>query len=257
MFKSSFMKHVILCLASLITSLSHAQLQDHPNANYAIYKPITFDEITDIAYMHRKDLESFDYIIRGNWHTERAALGGFLPQINIIADSGTSSRAGISGFGQIPVESIGVNISQLLFSYNGPLFQYKIAQEETNISKAKREQLENSIRFGAESAFLESKKILLKHKVIENLDKSSNLTFSQNISRQKVGFLNRAQWKNAQAVYLQEQADVKNYPSDIHVEISKLQREVNAPVNPELISLDYEGIEEIVLLPIRIQILLN
>ncbi|MFC1842091.1 TolC family protein, partial [Candidatus Dependentiae bacterium] len=245
--RNKFIRHAALCLITLVTTLSHItnQAKTPEPQDYAIYKPITLEEVVDLAYLHRQDLEGFDYIVKANWYAERSALGGFLPQISITADSGNSSISGVSGVGLIPRESVVFNVSQLIFSADGPMFQYKIAQEETNISRAQRESLQNSIRFNSESSFLELKKEILKNKLIASLDDSSVETFDQEITRKKVGFLNRTQWENAQADFSRDQTDVKNYPLTIDAATSRLQRETNSPINLENVSLAYKDLDKL------------
>jgi len=208
---------------------------------------IDLKESVELAHEHRSDLEGFTYIIRANWHEERAALGGYLPQIAVLVESGKSSEPGPTGSGIAPLPrgSSRMEISQLIFSYDGPLLQYKIAQEETDISRAQKELLGNNIRINTENSFLRTKKILLKQKFINALYNSSQETFDQDKSRQIVGFLNKAEWDRAKFEYSQGQTEIKNYPNDIAEAISSLQRETNIQVKKENISLEYKDLDKV------------
>jgi len=255
MFRSKLKIYLFCFIIPLLVYCSmYCKIQECIPREYTFYLPLTLKQAPQLAYMHRQDLEAFDYLIRSNWHSERAALGGFLPQISIFADTGKSSDPGITGSGLAPFprESITVNISQLIFSYDGPMFQYKIAQQDTSISRAQKDQLENLIRLNTETSFLELKKELLRNDVIESLDQSSKQTFGKDKQRNEVGFFNIAQWDSAKAVYSKDQTDVKNYPNDVQVAISKLKRETNTEIDTHKISLEYKNIEKIKLLPIEV-----
>jgi outer membrane protein TolC len=230
MFKNNFFTHksakyIFLSIVTLTSTLSYAEHRKHSRViqqninlqNYSIFKPINIDEISKIAIRNRQDLESFEYLIEANWHAERAALGAFLPQITIVADSGKSSVEELSGISQYPRESITLDINQLIFSLGGPKIKYQMAKEDTQISIAQKETLKNSIRFGAEVDFLTLKKELLRKELIEILDDSSKLTFDQYKTREKTGFLNKAQWANSQATFSKDQNSVINYPSNVDI----------------------------------------
>lgn len=216
--------------------------------HYSIYKKITLEDVPKIAFANRQDLRGFIYTIEANWRAERAALSAFLPQFSIIADSGKSSKEDLSGISQYPKESLNFEINQLIFSLGDPMLRYKMAQEDTNISRAQKNGLENSVRFNSENSFLDLKKNLLKKELIGVLNESSQLTFGQNKTREKVGFLNKFQWENSKANFSQDQAEVKYYPSEVEIAVKYLERETNTDVHTELISLDYENIEKIKLL---------
>jgi len=254
MFRSKIKKCVMWLIFPILASgTTYCNLQEETSQEYLFFSPITLKQAPQLAYKHRQDLEAFDYLIRSNWYNERAALGGFLPQISIFADTGKSSEPGITGSGlaPFPKESITINISQLVFSYDGPMFQYKIAQEDTHISRAQKDQLENLIRINSENSFLELKKELLRHEVIKHLDDSSQQTFDKDLQRNEVGFLNIAQWDSARAIYSQDKTNVENYPNDLQAALSKLRREVNTDINPHAISLNYKNIEDITLLSMQ------
>jgi len=208
---------------------------------------INLDKSVEFAKKNRLDLEGFNYLICANWYDERAALGGYLPQISILTESGKSSEPEPTGGGisPIPRESIAVDITQLIFSYDGPLVQYKIAQEETNISRAQKETLQRLIRISTETSFLEAKKILLKKASIKSRDQSSQETFAQSKSRKKVGFFNKEQWKNAKFKYSEDQAHVKGYPDDVDTAISILEREMSIDIEKQDVSLEYKELDEI------------
>lgn len=261
MFKNIFFTHksakyIFLSIVTLTSTLSYAEHRKHNQViqtnlnlqNYSIFKPITLDEISKLAINNKQDLESFDYLIEANWHAERAALGAFLPQITIVVDSGKSSVEELSGISQYPRESITLDASQLIFSLGGPKIKYQMAKEETKIAIAQKETLKNSIRFDAEGDFLTLKKELLRNQLIKILDDSSKLTFDQYKTKEKVGFLNKAQWANSQAIFSKDQTNVTNYPSNINIATKVLERKTNIQVDPNCISLDTKNLENIKLL---------
>lgn len=250
MFKSKFFLFYLAITIIIFCSKYSYPKQENIEQPYTLCTPFNLKTISKLAYQYRQDLESFDYLISANWHNERAALGGFLPQISIFADTGKSSDPGITGSGVAPFprEWINLEISQLIFSYDGPMVQYKIAQQDTHISRTQKEQLENLIRINSETTFLELKKELLRNEVIKNLNDSSRQIFEKDTQRNNVGFFSVIQWNTAKTTYSKDQANVINYPSDVQVAISKLQRETNSAIKPCNISLDYKNIEKITLL---------
>jgi len=250
---------------------------------YACCNQISLEQMVDVAFQNRDDLKAFDYLIKANQFGEKAAIGGYLPQVRVSFHTGKASKAEtrdvaipvqfdlpseITGLvpGEVspisfeiptvagattgfffPKERITFDVSQLILSLNGPMLQRKIAQQETFISTTQQQQLENLIRFNTESAFLELKKLLLQNMEIKALKESSEITFDQSKWRNEVGFLNRSQWDFSKSTFSQEQTDVVNYPNDIQQAISKLEREANSTVDPTHIMLSLENIQNIVL----------
>lgn len=261
MFKNKLTKHIVLYLITVPTIFSHTQFLHAENRkhekiwdqglcmqDYSFRKPITIEEVSKIAVTNRQDLESFDYLIESFWHAEHAVLGEFLPQITIIGDTGKSSREEISGISQYPRESITFDMSQLIFSAGGPKIRYKMAQEDTEIAIAQKSTLKNSIRINSETAFLDLKKEILRKELINNLNESSIITFDQNETRKRAGFLNKAQFDNATATYVKDQTTVKNYPTNVDIQTKMLEREVNTFIEPEFISIDQQNLDKINLL---------
>lgn len=216
----------------------------HPDCNI-VYKPIKLEDIFNIAKLHRQDLKGMNYLIDSNWHAERAALGKFLPQFSISADSGKSSKEELSGISQYPKASIQFEYNQLIFSMDGPMMQYRVAKQETLISKAQKVSLENSIRINSETKFLDLKKEILRKELMDALYKSSNMTFDQSKTRKVAGFFNKVDWENANATYTKEQNDVRGYPWNLDIAVKLLEREANVDIFPGVISKSYEAIDSI------------
>jgi len=275
--------HILTYLIVTIIALfllSHIATASQIEKRYKFPQKISIEQMVDLAYENREDLQAFDYLIKANRYAEKASIGGYLPQIFLSAHSGASSKAEVTQIDTsmeidlpkeikqlfpnikplqfelpnpesaaaafvFPRERITMDVSQLVFSMDGPMMQRKIAQQDTYISKTQKHQLENLIRFNTESAYLELKKLILKSLFIKSLKTSSEITFDKNRLRENVGFLNISQWEGAQALFSQEQTDVINYPNDIQQSISRLERETNLPVDLSNISTSLEDIDNI------------
>lgn len=208
------------------------------------------DDAVRTAYRNREDLQSFIYTQRASKNSERAALAGYLPQVQIV---GHYSKASPEVFltdestEQICPETtsntdIFFQFSQLVFSGGGPVLDYRIAREETRIIRSQKKELKNSIRFGAETAFLDTQKELLKENFTETRDVSSKIIFAQSSGKRAVGITRRSVWLTASAQYAEQQSEVENYKYDIGQAMATLRREINVPVSPPDIDLSLDGI---------------
>lgn len=225
---------------------------------------ISRHNVAPMAHKTRKDLKAFVYAKRANKKAERAALAGYLPQIQIsaevvraapdvliryfpgqgslrktIANQDTTSRRGVS-----------FSFSQLLISGGVPLFDYKIAKEGTKIIDAEERLSRNAVRLNVQNSFFNLQKLLLKNDYIFTLDESAKTVFERSSGKKLVGFLNQSEWLTAIADYSSAQSNVANYQHDILGSISDLERETGATFDVDQIDLSLDGIMAIDIKPI-------
>lgn len=213
-------------------------------------QPVSRDGAVRIAYRNREDLQSFIYAQRASKNSERAALAGYLPQIQIVGHYSKASPELLLTSQKTPQicpettsnTDMTFQVSQLVFSGGGPVLDYRIAREGTSIIRSQKKELKNSIRFNTESAFLDTQKELLKENFTETRDISSKIIFAQRSGQRAVGQTRRSVWLAASAQYAEQQSEVENYKYDVGRAIATLRRETNSPISPPDINLSLDGI---------------
>ena len=255
----------LVFLFSTYIANSYTKLVNNNQTNrYAFQRPITIERAVYAAHKNREDLKSFDYSILASKYDQKAALAGILPQFSMTSNANRSgglqvlTTAGLEPESPATTDSqtafprsLTIQLSQLIFSLDGPIDQYKITKMGTKIIESQKEQLINAIRFNTETSFYDLQKELLKNSLISALEDSSELTFDRDTASNKVGFLNRSGWLQAQATFEDNLSDITNYPNDIQIALSRLERQTNTDMDPFKVSLSMQDINRIKLKPLE------
>jgi len=246
--KSSISKIFIffLTLFSPIHILTSTQDKNKTNAEFFFQKPIAMENMVVVSYNNRQDLEAFNYAISANKYTEKAAIGGYLPQLSLSGKALSSYDYEI-----IPWRNFTVELSQLILSFDGPIDQFKIAQQGTYILKTQKQELKNNIRFRTEQTFLDLKKSLLKTQLIKALEKSSGQTYDLRASQFGVGLISKPDWEKVRSAYTTQQASIENYPNDVLIARTNLERQTNEPIPVDTVSLQVKKVDTIKFKPVN------
>jgi len=255
---------ILFLFSVYIRTIHTTTTHESSGTRYVFHHPITIDKAVFAAYKNREDLKAFEYTILASKYEQKAALGGALPQLSVIANAnrfggpellttaGLEPESAVADpdFSNFP-RSVTLEFSQLIFSLDGPIDQYKIAKMETKVLKSRREQLLNRIILSTEQTFYDLQRELLRKKLVAALENSSELTFDQDTGRNEVGFFNKSQWFQAKSEYYDNLDDVSNYPHDIQISLGRLEREADVDIDPAKISLLIPDVTKIKLKPLE------
>ncbi len=257
----------LLCLTCSFSSLLNREniFTNFPTGN-GKKSILSIEDAIQTAFRNRRDLEAYIYAKRASKNSERGALAGYFPQIQLstnLAKTAPSILYDSNGLSQkfcpdtTSNRGVSFNFSQLIFDGGGPVLDYRIAKESTNVLRAEKRQLKQSIKIGTVSSYLELQKILLQKDFYHMRDKSSKLSFALNSGRRAVGQLSNTDWLSALSEYTSEQSAIANYPFEIESAVSSLERELNEHINPEQLDLSVEGIAAVELEPLDYYIMLS
>lgn len=217
------------------------------------------DDAVSIAYTTRKDLEAFLYAEQASRYDERAALAGYLPQIQLGAQLGKTSPdvllTGVTATTlplseSITNQGLSVTVSQLILNGGGPIIDYKIAQQATKIVQENMKLTQDNIRLAVETAFLTMQRFLLEKTFIASRDLASRALFEQSAAKNTVGFFNESTWLASTATYMNDQAAITNYARDTQTALWTLQRQMGKNITFDEISLSLEDTTKLNLKPL-------
>ena len=170
---------------------------------------LTLKEAVKMAIKNRPSLKAFQYATQASRETERKALAGYKPQVSFTESPFFSKGAkGLQN-------SANLQASQLIYSFAGPIEEYKIAQTGTEISEYQTLSNKALIKFEVTRSFLESWLLQRKNKFIEYLKKSSIETVNKSEHQNELNLLNKNTWLNDAATYSENMSTVYIYPDEL------------------------------------------
>lgn len=249
-------------LVLITCAVINLQLTPTMRAASCAQKPnhlLSFDQATWLAQERRDDLYAFEYARRASVDAERAAFSGYLPQIKVTTRVSEFLPELIFFPEADPKECtekrhwkrLTFHFSQLLLQGGGPLSDYEIAKEGTQIVLSQEREARNNAQIATQKAFLNAQKLLLEKQFIETKNKTSKVIFAKNSCQNIVGFLDRPAWLSATETYAQDQSAVANYEFDVQTAHAQLERETNTLIPIEQIDLCLDGITNITLEPLN------
>jgi len=196
-------------LSFLLTLLITLDLQPNDNPTKRQGLVLTLAKSVDMALQNRPSLKAFKFEIDTQETLAKKALSGYLPQI-----VGTTSTAYVHHKKGLN-ENLALELSQLLYSFSGPLDEYKITKKDISIAKYSKESHEHLIRNQVENFFLKTWIIRKKINFIKSLEKASKERFKKETNKKEVDLLNKDEWLKAQAIYAKEDYDVSSYTDQL------------------------------------------
>ena len=170
---------------------------------------LTMAKSVDMAIQNRPSLKAFKSEIDTQETLAKKALSGYLPQI-----VGTTSTAYIHHKKGLN-ENLTLEVSQLLYSFAGPLDEYKITKKDIGIAKYAKESHEHLIRNQVENFFLKTWIIRKKINFIKSLEKASKERLKKEANKREVSLLDKSEWLKAKAIYAKEYYDVSSYTDQL------------------------------------------
>lgn len=182
--------------------------------------PLTTFQAINTSYTNRPDLKKIYHDIRASERLQKAALSGYLPQINVEAGAGSAS--GLNFF--VPRRYATLYFTQLIYAPAGPIQLYRIAKQDTKILEWQEQIKLNESRFQSESGILDLW-IKQQGQVANNAyDTISKIIIEQKNHEFNLGLLDRENWMERQSDYSQAQGRVSKYIDDISIASINLER---------------------------------
>jgi outer membrane protein TolC len=195
---------------------------------------LTMDEAVQIALQNKPDLKSYQYAIEESRMRSKQAIAGYIPTFGITGN--LSQTRGQTD----PVLNVDFLANQLVYSFAGPIEQYRKARKATKVSELLCSQTKNIIRYEVEKAFLECWKVQQQNLPIRSLKKSSDSTYEKAAHSNKLELLDKRDWMQSTATHAQDLSRVDNYYEGAMISQKKLEFFMGQPVD-----LQIAGIKEI------------
>ncbi|HBS47662.1 TPA: hypothetical protein DEO28_04860 [Candidatus Dependentiae bacterium] len=170
---------------------------------------LTIPKAIEMGYQYSNSIMESECDIKSANYIAKSALSGYFPQIT----AETSEQFVEHKEGLKPEVNLGV--SQLLYSFGGPLEQYKINKKDVSIAKYQKEIATDLVRNQVETSFLRCWVTEKKIAFIKALNKSAIEQFEKSREAYKVGLISKNQFMQAQATYEKNIADVKSYEDQL------------------------------------------
>jgi outer membrane protein TolC len=185
-------------------------------------------QAVEMAYKHRPSLKAQKFTTQATKTAERKALAEYMPQVTISESNAFST--GSKGL----QHSIGVNATQLVYSFAGPLEKYKIAKKGTKVSKFSEETHKDLVRYEVEASFLQSWLLQKKNEYIQSLEKSSNRRFEKEKDKNNVDLLDKNDWLKQVATYSENLSTVYLYTDELNNAQSELEYYIGKPFKQDI-----------------------
>lgn len=190
---------------------------------------IPFSDLASITYANRPSLQAYIENVHKSAELEKKELALAFPQISV---SGLAAKTDFQAILELPYPSREVHfgVNQLLWSFAGPLQQYRIQKTTTNVNEQAERFHRLSIRQESEQTFLDALLYVRYEDYIKALSISSRSVFDEAINQNRIGFLSDPQWKQAEAIFAVAQKNVSRYQDDLLSSFSFLERALSIPL---------------------------
>ncbi|MFC1894884.1 TolC family protein [Candidatus Dependentiae bacterium] len=188
---------------------------------------LTMQEVVKMAHKNRPSLKAYKFATQASKQDEKKAISGYFPQVTL--NEQPFFQNGLKGL----QNSISLQTNQLVYSFAGPIQQYKIAKKITESSKYQEETHKDLVRYQVEVAFLQSWLLQRKNKYIEFLEKSSNQDINKSEHENKLNLLDKNDWLNDAATYSQNMYTVYSYSDQLYDAKNQLEYYIGKPFKSE------------------------
>jgi outer membrane protein TolC len=242
--KSLLLLGLALCHAAL--ARHHAPVGHHehvvwfpvtheslPEQSPLLSHELSLEKALDLAAQNRSILYSLTQAVRARKASEQTALADYLPQISFKTLISQSQKQ-LSGQLSFKKHQQFFNFDQLLYSFAGPLEQYRINQYDTNIAQLQRELKQDAVQFEVEKSFLTLSSIQHKSSSMQALACAARAQFARATGQNNQQLLNTADWYKEIASYTSDLSTVDRYQEDVKKAECSLERALEVPEPPAL-----------------------
>jgi outer membrane protein TolC len=186
------------------------------------------NQAVKMAYKHRPSLKAQRFATQATKTGEKKALAGYMPQITIKESNAFSNGAkGLQ-------HSVGIQATQLVYSFAGPLEEYKIAKQGTKASKFTEETHKDLVRYEVEISFLQSWLLQRKNEYIQSLNSASNRRYEKEKHKNDVEILDKNDWLKQVATYAENLSTVYLYADELNNAQNELEYFIGNPFKKEI-----------------------
>jgi len=178
---------------------------------------LSIQEAVASALKHRPDLEALTFATQANKSAAKGAIAGYYPTI-------TFNNTLWQEIGQNhPANSALLTANQLLYSFSGPIQNYKRAKKYAEISKLDEDVLTNKIKLEVERTFLQAWFLQQQRVTITALKKSSTETYTKAKHENKLELLDKNVWLTNTEQYASSISNIDQYYDDTITTYKRLE----------------------------------
>lgn len=193
---------------------------------------LTIQEAVDIALRNKPNLAAYKHAIEASKAKGMQVWSAYLPQVNLDTTIA-------QGMGQgDPQTTISLGAQQLVYTFAGPIENYKMAKKQTNIIELSGDKDKKAIKNAVEAAFIECWRAQQQQNHIKALHKSSTETYQKQAHANKLQLLDKSDWLKSNTEHAQNLAFVENYYQGVELAQKKLEFFMGQPIDLTLTKLE-------------------
>lgn len=197
---------------------------------YGFDQPIGIFKAIDTGYANRPDLKKIERDTKANKELEKAAISGYLPQIQVEAGAGKASGKNLFA----PKRFATLYFSQLLYSPAGPIQLYRITKQDTLMFEFQQLIQKDTIRFQATTGLLDLWFAQQKDLLVKEYDLTSKIVYAKQLHEYTVGLSNKDQLLQNAADFSMAQSRVRKYIDELIIASSNLERNIGIRCTPTM-----------------------
>ena len=191
-------------------------------------KPIGISQAIDTGYAHRPDLKKLERDTKANKELEKAAISGYLPQIQVEAGAGQASGKNLFA----PKHFATLYFTQLLYSPAGPIQLYRITKQDTHMLEFQQLLQKDTIRFQATTGLLDLWFSQQKDLLVKEYNFTSQLVYAKQLHEYTVGLADKDLLLQQSAEFSLAQARIRKYTDELEIASSNLERNIGVRCTP-------------------------
>lgn len=186
---------------------------------------LTIQEAIEIAYQNKPNLLQYKHAIEEARMRSKQALAGYFPSVAFA-----SGFRQTQGEGEMHNTST-ITVNQLIYSFAGPIEQYKRARKETEKVRLAEDKDKKEMRHEVELAFIECWKLQQQRAYFNAFHTSSRETFEKAKTSNKVDLLDKTDWLKSNSDYATALSTIDNYYDTAFVGQKKLEFFMGQAIN--------------------------
>jgi outer membrane protein TolC len=212
----------ILIACSSWSLYTQRYLAQKPIPSSPLKEHVTLDDAITFALSHRSSLNDLLFASKSQRNNALAALSGYLPQVSVY------SRFLASKDRAIPKNQQYIYIDQLLFSFAGPVEQYRIEKLGSHISELGALFHRDEIRYETENSFLNLYLLQSRIAPVSTFEVSIAAQLQKTLLSNKQGLLSSFLFEKEHADYDYGMSAIFGYEEQITIANTNLTKALEA-----------------------------
>lgn len=198
-------------------------------------KRLTLDDALKQALSQRSNLKNLHLLTKSQRNLSLAALSGYLPQVGVTSVFQKAKNDAV------PLNQQGIEISQLLFSFAGPVEQYRIQKHGTRIAELNELLQRDAVQLETETTFLN---LYLLHKrvaPIRSFEVSAKADVQKTLLSNDLDLLSSFSFESGKAQFDYAVSTLFNYEEQVMIATTDLTKaiETEAPFTIDMLNAEY------------------